>query len=213
MTPIEYNFAIYMHFFKYTMKVFIFSFHQVILGFVMEEALFFMTLPLHCNIFLIHVPFPFETIFLPNSHEFSKANCDTSGFLLSFSWYLCLAAALRPSADLQRQAEMLSSLFVVRKLNGKLITVPHSAFKYKQLCICVCKYKLWNQLATSESLLSLQAVEDAKTWNQKIPAVTCPYLQIIRWHSSLWLSTESRRAEYAAWCWSSHCFKNTRIQN
>lgn len=85
MTPIEYNFAIYMHFFKYTMKVFIFSFHQVILGFVMEEALFFMTLPLHCNIFLIHVPFPFETIFLPNSHEFSKANCDTSGFLLSFS--------------------------------------------------------------------------------------------------------------------------------
>jgi len=41
----------------------------------------------------------------------------------------------------KRQAEMLSSLFAIKKLNEKLITVSHSAFKYKQLCAFVCKYK------------------------------------------------------------------------
>ena len=40
----------------------------------------FVKLLLDCNIFLIHVPFPSVIIFLPNSHEFSKANYDTSGF-------------------------------------------------------------------------------------------------------------------------------------
>ena len=146
-----------------------------------EEALFSMKPLLDCNIFLIHAPCPSVIIFLPNSHEFSKANYDTWGFhffsLDAFAWLLHLTA-------LQRQAEILSSLFVVRKLNGKLVTVPHSALKYKQLCICVCKYKqLWNPLATSESLLSLPAVEDAKTWNQKLLAITCTCLLIIRWHS------------------------------
>lgn len=52
--PTEYNFAIYMQFLKCTMKVFIFSFHQVILRFVMGEV-FSINLLQDCNIFLIHV--------------------------------------------------------------------------------------------------------------------------------------------------------------
>lgn len=137
-TPIEYNFAIYMQFFKCTVEVFIFSF-QVILSFVMgEAALFSIKLLLDCNTFLIHVPFPSVRIFLPNFQEFNKANCDTSGFsffpLEAFAW-------LPHSITLQRQTKTLSSLFVMRKINGKLITGPHSAFKYKQCCISVCKYK------------------------------------------------------------------------
>lgn len=93
-TPTEYNFAIYMQFFKCTMKVFIFSFHQVILRFVMgEETVFSINLLLDCNIFLILVLFPSFIILLPNSHEFSKANYDTSGFSFSSPWWLCLAAA------------------------------------------------------------------------------------------------------------------------
>lgn len=138
-TPIEYNFEIYMQFFRCTVKVFIFSFHQVILRFVMGEAAFFcVKLLLDCNIFLIRAPYLSVIIFLPNSHEFSKVNYHTLGFsffsLDAFAWLL-------HSTALQRQAEMLSSLFVARKLNGKMMTVPHSAFKYKQLCICICKYK------------------------------------------------------------------------
>lgn len=125
-TPTEYNFAIYMQFFKCTMKVFIFPFHQVILRFVMgEEAVFSMNLLLDCSIFIIHVLFPSVIIFLPNSHGFSKANYDASGFSFfphdDFAWLL-------HSTTFQRQAEMLSGLFIVRKPNGKLITVPHSVF-------------------------------------------------------------------------------------
>lgn len=107
-------------------KVFIFPFHQVILRFVMgEEAVFSMNLLLDCNIFIIHVLFPSVMIFLPNSHGFSKANYDASGFSFfphdDFAWLL-------HSTTFQRQAEMLSGLFIVRKPNGKLITVPHSVF-------------------------------------------------------------------------------------
>lgn len=139
-----------------------------------------------------------QTVILQDFHFFP---------LEAFAW-------LPHSTTLQRQTKMLSSLFVMRKINGKLITGPHSAFKYKPCCISVrkCK-KLWNQVPTSKSLLCLQVVKDAKSWNWKIPAVTRTYLQIIRWHSSLWFSTEYWRAESTAWCWSRHGFKNTKIQN
>lgn len=70
-----------------------------------EEGLFSMELILKCSIFLLNTPNPFF-FFKPNSHEFSKANCNTSGLpffpLDAFSWLLL-------SSALQRQAEMLSS--------------------------------------------------------------------------------------------------------
>lgn len=112
-TPTEYNFAIYRQFFKCTMKVFIFPFHQVILRFVMGEV-FPISLPLDCNIFLIYVLFLSVLFFLPNSMNLAKQTVILQDF--NFFPHDDFALLLH-STTFQRQAEMLSGLFIVRKPN------------------------------------------------------------------------------------------------